>query len=146
MLIVELTAANCLDLRRRVLRNGTPSDDPRFPEDDAAGTFHLGARDDERHLVAVITFTPQPTALRPGLRAVQLRGMATDAAVQRSGAGRALFTAGVDRLRVDGVEVLWAKARDSALGFYERVGMHAEGAGYVTEETGLPHHTVVMDL
>jgi hypothetical protein len=42
--------------------------------------------------------------------------------------------------------VLWAKARDTAVGFYERLGMHAEGDGYVTPDTGLPHHTVILDL
>ena len=52
----------------------------------------------------------------------------------------------MERLRAAGYTVLWANARDTALGFYERVGMHVEGNGYVTTETGLPHHTVVLDL
>jgi GNAT superfamily N-acetyltransferase len=139
MEVVSLTAADCLDLRRQVLRTGTPSTDPRFAEDDWPDTFHLGARDEGGALLAIVTFVSRGNE-------AQLRGMATAPSVQRTGAGRVLFEAGVARLRDDGVRVLWAKARDSALGFYERMGMHVEGDGYVTEETGMPHHTVVMDL
>jgi GNAT superfamily N-acetyltransferase len=144
--VIEVDASACLDLRQRVLRAGTPSSDPRFPEDDRPDTFHLGAVGTDGRLVGVITFTPQETALRPGAAAVQLRGMATELDVRGSGVGRALFTAGTARLRAAGFTVVWAKARDSSLGFYEHVGMHVEGDGYVTEETGLPHHTVVMDI
>ena len=145
MEVVEVDTAACLDLRRRVLRAGTPSTDPRFAEDDRPGTFHLAAISGSR-VLGVVTFTPQPLASRPDGHAAQLRGMATEPDAQGKGAGRAVFEAGVERLRAAGYAVLWAKARDSALGFYERMGMHAEGDGYVTAETGLPHHTVVMDL
>ena len=145
MEVVEVDSAACLDLRRRVLRAGTPSTDPRFAEDDRPGTFHLAAVAGGR-VLGVVTFTPQPLETRPDAYAVQLRGMATEPDARATGAGRAVFEAGVERLRAAGYAVLWAKARDSALGFYERMGMHAEGDGYVTAETGLPHHTVVMDL
>jgi GNAT superfamily N-acetyltransferase len=143
--VVEVDTAACLDLRRRVLRAGTPSTDPRFAEDDRPGTFHLAAVAGGR-VLGVVTFTPQPLASRPDAHAAQLRGMATEPDARGTGAGRAVFEAGVERLRAAGYTVLWAKARDSALGFYERIGMHAEGDGYVTAETNLPHHTVVMDL
>ena len=142
---MEVDAPACLDLRRRVLRDGTPSSDPRFAADERPGTFHLAAIAGGR-VVGVATFTPQPLASRPGAQAAQLRGMATEPDARGTGAGRALFQAGVERLRASGYALLWAKARDSALAFYERVGMHVEGDSYVTPETGLPHHTVVMDL
>jgi predicted GNAT family N-acyltransferase len=129
-----------------VLRDGTPSTDPTFEADAEAATFHLGAVAADGRLLAVATFTPKPTEHRPGAPATQLRGMATEPEARGTGAGRAVFVAGVERSRAGGSTVLWAKARDSALGFYERVGMHVEGDGYVTPETGLPHHTVVMDI
>jgi predicted GNAT family N-acyltransferase len=129
-----------------VLRDGTPSTDPTFEADGDPATFHLGAFADDGRLLAVATFTPKESELRPGAPAVQLRGMASEADVRGTGAGRAVFTAGVERSRAAGSTVLWAKARDSALSFYEHMGMHVEGAGYVTPETGLPHHTVVIDL
>jgi hypothetical protein len=40
--------------------------------------------------------------------------------------------------------VVWAKARDTALGFYLRLGWVVVGEGFVYN--GLPHHTAVLDL
>jgi GNAT superfamily N-acetyltransferase len=142
--VVTLAAADCLDLRRRVLRNGTPSDDPRFEEDDDPATFHLGVRRDGR-LICVGTFTPAPAPGRPE-RALRLRGMATEPADQGCGAGRTLLTAAADRGRAAGFDLMWAKARDSALGFYEKAGLHAQGDSFLTADTGLPHHLVVAEL
>jgi GNAT superfamily N-acetyltransferase len=146
MRVEEIDAASCWDLRARVLRDGTPSTDPRFPEDSQPGTFHLGAFDPDGRLMAVVTLAAQPTPLRPASNAAQLRGMATEPAVRGQGYGQALVMVAVERLRSAGVEVVWARARDGALGFYERVGFLVEGEGYVTAETGLRHHTVVLDL
>ena len=75
---------------------------------------------------------------------MQLRGMAVDSEVQRTGAGRVLLEAAIERLRSEGAEVLWANARDSALAFYERMGMEVVGEGFVSAETALPHHVVVL--
>jgi ribosomal protein S18 acetylase RimI-like enzyme len=144
--VEAVDAGLVLELRRRVLRSGTPSRDPRFPEDADPATFHLAARDATGAVVATATFTPKPTRVRPGARAAQLRGMAVDAAAQRRGLGTALMVAGVERLRADGFTVVWANARDSALGFYERLGMSVVGDGFVAVESALPHHVVVMDL
>jgi GNAT superfamily N-acetyltransferase len=144
--VVALTAAECIGLRRRVLRAGTPSSDASFDEDGEATTFHIGWRDDAGEVIAVATFVARPCPGRPDHRGVQLRGMAVDPASQGTGLGRLLMLAAVEQLRGEGVAVLWAKARDTAVGFYERLGMHAEGDGYVTPDTGLPHHTVILDL
>jgi GNAT superfamily N-acetyltransferase len=144
--IVEIPVEATYDLRRRVLRVGTPSIEFRLPEDTWDGAFHLGAVTEGGTVVAVASFVPRPTSLRPGRAAVQLRAMAVEPERQRTGAGRVLFAAAIERLRAEGVEVVWADARDSALGFYRRAGMEAVGDGYVTEATGLPHHTVVLDL
>ena len=38
---------------------------------------------------------------------------------------------------------MWARARDSALAFYERHGFTTAGLGYADLTTGLPHHDVV---
>jgi GNAT superfamily N-acetyltransferase len=102
--------------------------------------------DDHGRLVGVATFASRPYPDRPGVAAVQLRGMAVETAQHGRGIGQLLLTAAMDRLRAQGTELLWAKARDQALGFYERLGMHVEGDGYITADTRLPHHTVVIEL
>jgi len=42
--------------------------------------------------------------------------------------------------------VVWARARDSALGFYEKCGFMAMGDGFIDEPTNMPHHIVVTRL
>jgi len=146
--IVELTAHQCHDLRRRVLREGTPSNEVRFVEDAWPDTFHLGmqAGAPEGQLVAVATLLPRPTPWRERARAVQLRGMAVDPTWQGRGVGRRLLEHAMDRLRAQGYTVLWANARDTAIPFYERLGLEVVGEGFLTEDTRLPHHVVVGDL
>jgi ribosomal protein S18 acetylase RimI-like enzyme len=140
-------AADAYDLRRRVLRGGRPDAEVAFPEDGRPGAFHLAVRSaGEGDLVAVASFSPEPAPSRAGRRAVHLRGLAVDQAWQCRGVGRCLFEAAVARLRQEGVEVLWANARDSALGFYQRLGMEVVGEGFLLPETGIPHHVVVLDL
>jgi ribosomal protein S18 acetylase RimI-like enzyme len=144
--VVEVKAADCLDLRMRVLRTGTPSDDPTLPGDHAAATFHLGVLDDAGLPIGVVSFMPRPFEGRPRAVAMQLRGMAVEPTMQGTGVGRQLWDAAVHRLRAEHVQLVWAEARDSALGFYERLGMTVAGDGYVTPSTGLPHHTVLLEL
>lgn len=97
-------------------------------------------------VVAVATVSPAPTSLRPGAAAWRLRGMAVEPELQGRGAGTLLLDAVVARARAAGAEVLWADGRDSALDFYRRRGWSVEGEGYLTPATGIPHHTVILDL
>ena len=147
MLVAEIEAAQTHDLRRRVLRGGG-SEHLVFPEDGRPGAFHLGVRPaPDGAVVAVASFAPEPTPHRPGRRAARLRGMVTEPDLQGRGIGRRLLAEAVGRLRAGGVEVLWANARDSALGFYERLGFEVVGEGFLAGPAGdIPHHIVVLDL
>ena len=145
MRVEAIPAAATYGLRRKVLRDGRADAAVAFPEDDRPGAFHLGAFGDGR-LVAVASFSPEPTPLRPGRRAVRVRGMAVDTDCQSRGIGRILLQEAVARLRAEDVEVLWGNARDAALPFYRRFGMEVVGDGFVVPELGIPHHVVVMDL
>lgn len=146
MVVEPVEAAATHPLRRLVLRGGRPDAEVAFPEDERPGSFHLGVRARrDAPLVAVASFSPEPTPLRPGRRAVRLRGMAVEPAHQRRGVGRLLLAEAVRRLQGDGVEVLWGNGRDSALGFYRRFGLEVVGEGF-RNEAGIPHHVVVVDL
>jgi len=131
-----------LPVRMRVLRDGTPSDDPRFDGDDDPTTVHLAAVADGQ-VVAVSTWLERPWRLEPRRRAAQLRGMATLASSQGTGIGALLLDAGVRRAFDAGAEIVWANARDSALGFYLRHGFEIEGEGFRTLDTDLPHHRII---
>lgn len=145
MRVVSLDVSRTHDLRRRVLRGDRPEADVRFPQDDRAEAFHLGVLDETGAVVAVATYSPEPTPLRPGRRAFRLRGMAVDPEHQGRGLGRLLFEAGLRELRRRGAEVLWANARDSALDFYRRRGMEVVGEGFLAAG-GIPHHVVMLDV
>lgn len=140
--VVELTAEGTHDLRLRVLRHDTESKEVVFAEDQLPGTWHLGLRRDGA-VVATSTWVPRDHG---GVQAVQLRGMATDRSLQGTGLGGMLLGAGCERAKALGFELVWARARDAALAFYERHGFTVEGEGFVDELTRLPHHVVVRSL
>lgn len=145
MKVVEIAAEETHELRRLVLREGRADAEVRFPQDDRPGAFHLGVLDPGAgRLVAVATLFPDETPWRPGQAAWRLRGMAVAPERQGSGVGRLLLDEALVQLRVRGATVLWANARDTAIPFYERLGMEVVGDGFL--EIGIPHHVVVLDL
>ncbi len=140
--IVEITAAETHPLRLSVLRHDTPTKDVSFAEDSDSNAIHLGVRVGGE-VVAVSTWIPRPHG---GQSAVQLRGMATARHLQGTGLGGILVEAGCDRVAASGVGLVWARARDAALVFYERHKFVVEGEGFIDATTQLPHHLVVRHL
>jgi predicted GNAT family N-acyltransferase len=148
--IVEITAAQTHDLRRRVLRGDDPGATVDFDGDDLPTTVHLAAeRADRQHpdsIVAVSTWLQVPFVDDLRARSTQLRGMATEPTLQRSGLGGLLLDAGLDALRIAGVEVVWARARATALDFYVAHGFIPHGDEFVDPTTGVPHRLVFIHL
>jgi GNAT superfamily N-acetyltransferase len=72
--------------------------------------------------------------------------MATAPDHRRSGIGGHLLVVGVARCVELGDDLVWARARVSALGFYERHGFEPIGADYVDLTTGLPHRDIIRVL
>jgi len=143
--VEEVAAEATHDLRWRILRGARPGAAVVFPEDSRPGAFHMAVRHD-RSILAVASFSAEATPCRPGRSAVRLRGMAVDEPFQRHGLGRILVETVLDRLRRGGVQVLWCNARDSAAGFYARLGFEVVGDGFVLPESGIAHHVMVRDL
>jgi predicted GNAT family N-acyltransferase len=140
--IVEIAAADTHDLRRRVLRDGTPSVVLTWDGDDEPTTFHLGVRDGDE-IVAISTWLRRRYPDRPADDAFQLRGMATDPAHRATGVSSRLLVVGLDRCASDGATLVWARARVAALSFYERHGFEPVGPEYVDLTTGLPHRDIL---
>jgi predicted GNAT family N-acyltransferase len=146
MEIVEISSTETHALRRAVLRNGDPNRTVVYPEDDLDETVHLGIRGDDGAIIATSSWVPKPLDGFPGCTAVQLRGMAISAALQGSGIGGQLFETAVARWSAAGFDLVWARARDSALDFYAKHGCHVVGDGFIDETSELPHHVVVRHL
>jgi GNAT superfamily N-acetyltransferase len=145
--VVTLTPDETHPVRLAVLRADTPTKEVRFAEDEWPGAVHLGAVDpaaaDPSRLIATSSWVPREMAARPGVPAVQLRGMATLHEYQGKRVGAALIDAGMAHAASIGAEIVWANARDAALAFYTREGFVVEGDGFIDATTQLPHHVVV---
>jgi GNAT superfamily N-acetyltransferase len=145
--ILEVAPAATHGLRRAVLRDGRADAEVVFEGDEEWEAFHLAAVDDDATIVAIATFLDRECPVRPGtFPARQLRGMAVVEDRQGSGLGGAVLAAGIERCRAEGVAVLWAHARLSAVPWYEAHGLPAEGDVYVYGPMDLPHRTVALDL
>ena len=153
--VERCTAEQVLPLRLAVLRDGTPSQDASYSEDELPGAVHLAIRERSNGnsidgaIIATSTWIPRPYPFDeaiPPAPAVQLKGMAVAKAAQGTGLGTALLAAGRDYATALGAECVWARARDSALYFYEHHGFEAIGEQFTDEATGIGHHIVVTWL
>ena len=141
--VEEVPTDEVLVLRMAVLRDGTPSQDPRYADDDTEGSVHLGIRD-SGVLIACSTWLPRPWPLDVDVPATQLRGMAVAKHLQSKGLGRILLRAGIDRSKSLDSTYVWARARDNALYFYERNSFTTVGDQFIDDATGLGHHLVML--
>ena len=140
----EVPAQETYALRGAVLRpNGG---EVTWAGDEDPATFHLAARTPDGRVVGVVRFSPAPCPWRPLAAAPwQLRGMATEAAVRGSGAGRALLDDGLARVAARGGDVVWCDARVTASEFYERGGFTVVTEPFDKSGIG-PHVGMVIDL
>lgn len=143
--VEQLPLNKVLQLRVEVLRKGTPATHCSYPEDSYDDSVHLGIVRDG-HVVATSTWFSKPCPLRDDAPAVQLKGMAVSERLHGEGLGEQLIAAGVALASGRGATLVWARARDSALGFYIKCGFDALGDGFVDEPTGMPHHIVIRHL
>ena len=137
-----------LPLWHRILREGVPFEVAQARHaaiDTLPATRHFAAFDGDA-VVGVVTTFPENTPLAPGRRGEHFRGMAVDDGYRGVGVGKLLMRAVVDAARSRGAEVLWANGRDTALGFYERIGFRVVGDGFVDDEMHLAHHAVVAGI
>jgi thiamine transport system ATP-binding protein len=148
MRVVEISATDTHELRRRVLRNGNPESVVVFDGDDDPTTVHLGLMAGGR-IIAISTWLARPmpgddtdVQSRVQTREVQLRGMATDAAFQGTGAGSLMLAGGIARAAESGADRVWARARSSAMNFYVKNGFEVLGDVFIDPPTGLPHQIV----
>jgi thiamine transport system ATP-binding protein len=139
-----ISASDTFELRRAVLRSDTITNDVNFDGDDSA--VHLAAQDPDNGEIVAISSWFQRSRSQQSFSGLQLRGMASRPEHRGTGAAQALLVAGIDLGRTLQVDEIWARARDTALGFYVKHQFVSEEPGYVDDHTGLPHHTVVLRL
>jgi GNAT superfamily N-acetyltransferase len=127
------------------LRGNDPNKTVVDARDGEVTSMHFGGYLDDRLVVSASLF-PTTAPTRANLSTYQLRYMATDFDVQGKGYGALVLAVAEDALRAQGVQQVWANARDTALGFYRSTGWTVlEGTEHLSLETKLPH-TVIVKL
>ena len=140
--IVEITAHQTREVRRSVLRPHQEASELVYPGDDDGDSIHLGVvmkEGDGETIVAILSMYHTP---REGeASGWRIRGMASVPEVRGMGYGRELVEIargqawGIDRSEI------WCNARESAFGFYEKLGF--EVVGELFEIEGIGVHAVM---
>ena len=99
--------------------------------------------DNDGEIIATSTWLVRPWPQDSTAIAVQLRGMAVAKNCQGRGLGGMLLAKGLLHARELGATYVWARARDSAIYFYERHGFTVVGDAFIDESSGVNHHLVV---
>lgn len=112
--------------------------------DEKEGTFHVGAfKDDE--LVAIGTFLIENNLQFNYHKQYRLRAMASAPEVRGGNFGKCVIDFAIDKLKQEGIELLWCDAREVALGFYEKMGFEVTGDFYEVRNIG-PHKLMYYEL
>ncbi|MGF7234735.1 MAG: GNAT family N-acetyltransferase [Frankia sp.] len=150
--IERVDVQRVLPLRQRVLRPHQKVTEVVNPGDYDPETAHLAALLSDptggTTVVGTASVHREQTPWDAGAGTVgwRLRGMASDPAHRGRGIGTSLLAATVDYVRTrsavvapgGNAVVLWCNARVSALGFYERSGLHTQGEQWDVPSIG-PH-------
>jgi GNAT superfamily N-acetyltransferase len=143
--VTSVALHDIMPLRVAVLRKGTPGTDCNYPEDSYPDVVHFGIIHDGIAIATSSWFMNECPEL-PGVLAMQLKGMAVADQLQGEGLGALLVDAGIALATERGATIAWARARDSAMGFYQRLGFISTGDGFIDGPTAMPHHIVVRTL
>ena len=143
--VIQLELDDIMDLRVHVLRKGTPVAHAHYAEDSYADVVHFGIYENSL-VVATSTWFLKECPEKLGALSMQLKGMAVSTSLQTHGLGKKIIERGIQHAHDNAAVLIWARARDSALGFYERCEFEVRGAGFIDEPTNMPHHIVVREI
>lgn len=137
--------ASTRELRRSVLRPHLGPGDA-MPGDDLTNAVFLGAVDPDGTVACTCFIYPDPCPWLPDRRAWHLRSMATLPQRRGEGLGRDVVHAALEHAAADGADILWCHARETATGFYARLGFVADGGVFTDERHTIPHVRMWREL
>ncbi|MDP6044481.1 MAG: GNAT family N-acetyltransferase [Phycisphaerae bacterium] len=127
-----------LAMRDRLLRR--PLGLTWSPEDLAGESeqFHFGLFDDAQTLIACVVIKPLDA------HTAKLRQMAVDEACRFTGVGSFLIRGVEEILRSRGFQRIEMDARDTAVGFYRKLGYQTQGDQFT--QVTIPHFRMTRDI
>ena len=138
--IKQINSVDTIDLRHQLLRQDQTREFCIYPGDDDPLTAHFGAFVDQQ-LSGIVSFYQENLAGQ-GDNGFRFRGMATKPEVRTKGIGMQLLKAGESYAFKSGAKYLWANARVSALGFYDKAKYTIIGDEFDIEGIG-PHFNII---
>ena len=138
---IEIRIINVLQarkLRSLILRPDQAPEMTSYLGDYAPDTLHFGAFK-QKHLVGIATILHRAPTDAPGFYSDniwQLRGMGTLPEVRGQGYGSALVRSGCAYVAREQGIYLWCEARESAAGFYKKLGFAIRGNRFNLPNTG----------
>jgi predicted GNAT family N-acyltransferase len=122
MKVLRISASDTYPIRQEVLIPDHDSKKVKFDfDDDEDVSFHLGAFKDSK-LVSVASFYYERNTLFKDQHQYQLRGMATLPEYQGQGLSSELLNMAFPIIKQNFCTLLWCNARESAVGYYKKVG------------------------
>lgn len=140
--VIRVDLDALLDLRERALVPGHPGRPLITPYDDAAEHYAV-VRDDRPIACASVSREQMPGI--DSAHPFYLHAMAVEPELQGAGHGQRLLESIVGTLRTRGADLIWARARPTAVGFYQRFGFQL-GDSVVVQPTGAVMRCVWMRL
>lgn len=131
---------NTLTIRQQILRPKLLVNDCYFAGDNDESTHHFGAFINNS-LVGVVSLFNQNTNKLTLTHGQQIRAMATIQNVRGQGVGYKLLSVLESHAFDNGAAYLWANARVSAKGFYEKAGYTIDNNEFMIE--GVGNHVLV---
>ena len=139
MRVLRISAQDTYPIRQQVLVPTHNSQKAKFENDDDEDiSFHLGAFTNSK-LVSVASFFYERNPIFEDLHQYQLRGMATLPENQGQGLNSELLTTAFPIIKQNFCTLLWCNARESAIGYYEKVGFKKHNEEVFTIDDIGPH-------
>ena len=138
--IFRIATEDTYKLRHEILRPHLPIGSCQYPGDNDSATGHYGAFDGEL-LVGIVSIYKANNIKLNGNNCWQIRAMATGENVRNKGYGLLLLRRAELHAHQLSSGCVWANARKSAIGFYEKAGYLVEGQEFIIPDIG-PHYLV----
>lgn len=138
--IKEILASDTYAVRNAVLRKGKPIETCMFPGDELPTTKHFGLFHEDVIGIISLFENKNPNFSTP--IQIQIRGMAILQEFQGLGLGEKLIESCEEYLKSEKETLIWFNARESAVGFYEKLGYQT--FGFVFEIEGVGKHLIMF--